>query len=314
MSNFRRNLMLPAGVIATVGALAVAGEYTNGIPWQKPPVVTPGEGSQPPSDAVVLFDGSNLDAWKNAENWAVVDGVAVPKKGELVSKQSFGDMQMHVEFATPAEVKGSGQGRGNSGVYIMGLYEVQILDSYNNETYFDGQAASLYKQWPPLVNACRPPGEWQSYDIVFNAPKFNDDGGLAEPAYVTVLQNGVLVQNHSELQGGTSWDTPPAYKKHADRLPIHLQFHGNPVRFRNIWVRELKDRKPVADPLPAAGDDRGGRAGGGRSEGCGRRVAGRNPAPKAVTAASLAAWFVSGRRQRRTPPRPVAGPTSGRTV
>ena len=167
------------------------------------------------------------------------------KKGGISTKQAFGDIQLHLEWATPQEVRGDGQGRGNSGVYIMGKYEVQILDSWENETYFDGQAGSLYKQWPPLVNASRRPGQWQTYDIIFTAPKFDPQGTLLLPAYATVLQNGVLVQNHSELRGGTSWDSPPNYQPQPDKAPLHLQFHGNPVKFRNIWVRELRDRTPV---------------------------------------------------------------------
>ena len=213
-------------------------EYKSGIVWPEPPVIQPGEGSAPPSDAIVLFDGKDLSQWEGGENWLIEDGVATVQKSGITSKQSFGDCQLHLEFATPSEVKGSGQGRGNSGVYLMQHYEVQILDSFENETYFDGQCASIYKQSPPIVNVCRKPGEWQTYDIIFTAPKFAEDGKVLKPAYVTVLQNGVLVQNHFELQGGTFWDAPPHYEKHADKLPINLQNHGNPMRFRNIWIRE----------------------------------------------------------------------------
>ncbi len=159
--------------------------------------------------------------------------------GGATTRQAFGDCQVHVEWATPDKVEGSGQGRGNSGVYLMGKYEVQILDSYDNETYYDGQAGSIYKQNPPLVNACRKPGEWQTYDILFSAPQFDAAGKLTKPAYVTVLQNGVLVQNHFQIEGSTAWDAPPAYSAHPDKLPLSLQDHGNPVRFRNMWVREL---------------------------------------------------------------------------
>ena len=228
-----------------LSGFALAAEYKNGIIWTEPPTVDPGEPGTPPSDAIVLFDGSDLSAWNDAGNFKIENGIAVPKKGGISTKQAFGDMQLHLEWATPEEVKGDGQGRGNSGVYIMGKYEVQILDSYNNPTYFDGTAGSLYKQWPPLVNASRKPGEWQTYDIIFTAPKFDPQGTLLVPAYATVLLNGVLVQNHSELRGGTSWDTPPAYTAHAAKAPLHLQYHGNPVKFRNIWVRELQDRTPV---------------------------------------------------------------------
>ena len=241
-------------VTAAVGAAAVAEEYKSGIKWEDPPAVTPAaEPGQPPSDAVVLFDGKDLSAWHGAEGWEVKDGVAIPKKGGITTKQPFGDIQLHVEWATPEKVEGSGQGRGNSGVYLMGKYEVQVLDSFENPTYVDGSAGSLYKQWPPLVNASRKPGEWQTYDIAFTAPRFDENKALVRPGYVTVFQNGVLVQNHSELTGGTSWDSPPKYEAHPEKLPIQLQFHGNPVRFRNIWLRELKDRKPEY-PTPKAED------------------------------------------------------------
>jgi len=215
-------------------------EYKSGIVWPEPPVVTPGATSaDPPSDAIVLFDGTDLSAFTGGEGWTVKDGfVEVGGKGGVTSKQEFGDCQIHLEFATPAEVKGTGQGRGNSGLYIMGRYEVQILDSYDNSTYFDGQAGAIYKQQPPTVNACRKPGEWQTYDVIFTAPKFNDDGEVTSPAYVTVLHNGVVIHNHFELQGGTSYIAPAKYEKHPEKLSLHLQNHGNPTRFRNIWVRE----------------------------------------------------------------------------
>ncbi|MEZ5940355.1 MAG: DUF1080 domain-containing protein [Planctomycetaceae bacterium] len=213
-------------------------EWKSGIEWPEPVVVNPGDASTAPSDAIVLFDGTNLDAFNGGEKWTIEDGVAIDG-GNITSKEKFGDCQLHLEFATPAEVKGSGQGRGNSGVYLMGRYELQILDSFENETYFDGQCGSIYKQHPPLVNASRGPGEWQSYDIIFTAPKFNEDGTIASPAYVTALHNGVLIQNHFELLGQTAWDSPPEYKAHADREAFSIQFHGNPVRFRNIWVRDL---------------------------------------------------------------------------
>lgn len=221
-------------------------EYQSGKVWPEPKVVTPGEGTAPPSDAIVLFDGTNLDAWKGGDKWKIADGIATISGGGIETKQKFGDMQLHIEWASPElstykdpKKLPSGQGRGNSGVYIMGKYEVQILDSYENKTYFDGQAASVYKQHPPLVNVSRKPGEWQSYDIIFKAPKFGDDGKVTKPATITVLHNGVLVQDHFELEGGTSYIEAPKYTKHADKLPISLQNHGNPVRFRNIWVREL---------------------------------------------------------------------------
>lgn len=216
-------------------------EYVSGKKWDEPKVVTPGDATTPPSDAIVIFDGKDLEQeFTGGKGWTVKDGaVTVGGSGGVTSKRAFGSCQLHIEWATPDVVKGEGQGRGNSGVYLMGLYEVQILDSYENKTYFDGQAASIYKQRPPLVNACRKPGEWQTYDIIFTAPKFAADGKLETPAYITVLHNGVLVQNHFELEGGTFYDRPPAYTKHAEKLPLNLQNHGNPTKFRNIWVREL---------------------------------------------------------------------------
>lgn len=215
-----------------------AEEWKSGINWPEPKVIDPGDGTTPPSDAIVLFDGKDMSAWEGGP-WIVKDGYAEAAKGGIQTKQPFGSCQLHVEWATPEEVKGSGQGRGNSGVYLMGQYEVQILDSYGNETYFDGQAGAIYKQHPPLVNACRGPGEWQSYDIIFDAPQFDKDGKVAKPAYITVLQNGVLIQNHFEILGATAWHKPPEYTKHGDKLPISIQYHGNPVRVRNIWIREL---------------------------------------------------------------------------
>jgi hypothetical protein len=219
-------------------------EFKSGIEWPEPKVVSPGTVGVPPSDAIVLFDGKDLSQWKNGENWIVKDGVATANKTGISTKQQFGDMQLHLEWASPAKVEGNGQGRGNSGVYLMGKYEVQILDSFDNKTYFDGQAASIYKQYPPLVNACRKPGEWQTYDIIFNAPRFEKDGKIAKPGFITVLHNGVLVQNHSELQGGTFYDRPPEYKAHPEKGAIDIQFHGNPVQFKNIWVREFKELLP----------------------------------------------------------------------
>lgn len=214
-------------------------EYVSGIMWAEPKVVNPGPAGGPPSDAIVLFDGKDLSQWEGGDKWKIEDGHAITAGGGITSKQGFGDCQLHIEFASPSEVKGSGQGRGNSGVYFMGKYEVQVLDSYENQTYFDGQCGSIYKQFPPLVNASRKPGEWQTYDIIFSAPKFDEQKKVTKPAYLTVLHNGVLVQNHSELLGGTFYDRPPAYEAHADKLPIHLQFHGDPVRYRNIWLREI---------------------------------------------------------------------------
>lgn len=224
------------------GASALAQkEFKSGIEWPEPKVVTPRAAGGPPSDAIILFDGKDLSSWKNGENWKISDGVATAFKSGISTKQAFGDVQLHLEWASPEKVEGNGQGRGNSGVYFMGKYEIQILDSFENKTYFDGQAASIYKQYPPLVNASNKPGDWQTYDIIFNAPRFDKEGKVLKPGNFTVLHNGVLVQNHSELQGGTLYDRPPEFKAHPEKLPIDIQFHGNPVKFRNIWVREFKE-------------------------------------------------------------------------
>jgi hypothetical protein len=245
-------MVLGAAAVCLLSACAAgAAEYKPGIAWAEPKVVDPGPVGGPPSDAIVLFDGKDMSAWQGGDDWIVEDGFVTGNKHSIRTKQPFGDVQLHLEFAEPAEVKGSGQGRGNSGVLFMeGRYEVQILDSYDNGTYYDGQAAAIYKQHPPLVNACRKPGEWQSYDIIFTAPKFDDQGGLVEPAYLTVLQNGVLVQNHFKLEGDTPYHRAPQYTAHAAKLPLELQYHGNPVRFRNIWIREIKEieGKRVAEP------------------------------------------------------------------
>ncbi|MBN2316640.1 MAG: DUF1080 domain-containing protein [Sedimentisphaerales bacterium] len=214
-----------------------------------PPVITPGQPGKAPSDAIVLFDGTDLSQWTDTKGdptkWIMGDGYmeCVKGSGYIQSKRKFGSCQLHVEFATPATVKGDGQGRGNSGVFLMANYEVQVLDSYNNKTYPDGQCAALYGRAVPLVNACRRPGEWQSYDVVFHRPIFKGKKVVRKPTF-TVFHNGVLVQDHVELQGGTDWRGPHAisdFKPHEDRLPISLQDHGNPVRYRNIWVRELAD-------------------------------------------------------------------------
>jgi hypothetical protein len=241
----RRRIAIPAKVAASLAivllALALnAEEWVSGIVWPEPAVVDPGPVGGLPSDAVVLFDGKDLSKWDNADKWRIQDGCAVAGGGDISTKQGFGDCQLHVEWATPEKVEGEGQGRGNSGVFLMGLYEVQILDSYENKTYYDGQAAAIYKQHPPLVNACRKPGQWQTYDIIFEAPRFDPQHNrLTRPAFITVLQNGVLVQNHFMILGATEWDRAPHYDVHPPKLPIKLQDHGNPTRFRNIWIREL---------------------------------------------------------------------------
>jgi hypothetical protein len=221
-----------------IAATVSADEYLNGIKWKEPAVVTPGTNGSAPSDAVVLFDGKDLSEWDN-QNWIVKDGAMVSAKGDIRSTKKFGDCQLHFEWSAPTPPKGSSQGRGNSGLFLMDTYEIQILDSYENKTYFDGQAGAIYKQTPPQRNATRPPGEWNIYDIIWTAPRFNEDGSLKSPAYITAIHNGVLILNHFELKGDTPFVRPPQYKKHADRLPLRLQDHGNPVRFRNIWVREI---------------------------------------------------------------------------
>ncbi|MEM6631226.1 MAG: DUF1080 domain-containing protein [Bacteroidota bacterium] len=214
--------------------------------WEPvPAVIDPGNSQKAPSDAIVLFDGTNLEAWQHpsgdAPKWSVEDGAFTVERGTgmIRTKQGFGDIQLHLEWRAPSEVVGKSQGRGNSGVFLMGMYEVQVLDNYDNITYPNGQAASIYKQHIPLVNACRPPGEWQTYDIIFTAPVFGEGGAMKHPAYVTVIHNGVLVQNHVALLGPTEYIGIPRYKEHEGKLPITLQDHGNPVSFRNIWVREL---------------------------------------------------------------------------
>ena len=231
------------GTVLAVGSIVVSKEWVSGIVWPEPVVVDPGPVGGPPSDAIVLFDGTDLSQWQDGEKWLVQDGCATARGGEIHTKAVFGDCQLHIEWATPEKVEGSGQGRGNSGVFFGSKYEVQVLDSYENKTYFDGQAGSLYKTKPPLVNACRKPGEWQAYDIVYTAPKFNEHGQLVKPGYFTVLHNGVLIQNHTELLGDTDYEQPPIYHAHG-ASPIRLQFHGNPVRFRNIWLRELSEPQP----------------------------------------------------------------------
>jgi Domain of Unknown Function (DUF1080) len=216
------------------------------------PVVDPGTAStpsqpgRPPSDAVVLFDGKDLSQWRaekgGTAGWKVEKGYmeVVKGAGAIQTAQPFGSCQLHLEWATPTPAVGESQERGNSGVFLMGMYEVQVLDSYENRTYADGQAAAIYGQYPPLVNASRPPGEWQSYDIVFEAPSFAADGKLQHPARITVLHNGVVVHHADEPTGPTAHKARPPYKAHADKLPLSLQDHGNPVRYRNIWIRELK--------------------------------------------------------------------------
>ena len=221
----------------------------------KPPAVDPGtpstqeQAGKPPSDAVVLFDGKDLSKWQGpgaaAEGgWNVQDGfMEIAGKGGLSTKDEFGDAQIHVEWASPSPPNGAGQGRGNSGIYLMEKYEVQVLDSFQADTYADGQASALYGQYPPLVNASRPPGQWQTYDIIFRGPRFDASGKLLRPTTVTVLHNGVLTQDHSEMSGPSGHHAQAPYQKHPEKDRISLQNHGNPVRYRNIWIVPLDDAK-----------------------------------------------------------------------
>jgi hypothetical protein len=216
--------------------------------WEpQPRIITAGEKpGDAPSDALILFDGKNLDSWTgldgNAAKWTVKDGIltVVAKAQDIKTKKEFGDFQLHVEWRSPAEVDPSktGQGRGNSGIFLQERYEVQVLDNYNNKTYANGQASSIYKQHIPQVNACRKPGEWQAYDIFFTAPRFNTEGRIISPAYVTVVHNGVLSLNHVAIMGPTEYIGLPVYKPY-EKGAIRLQDHGNPVSYRNIWIREL---------------------------------------------------------------------------
>jgi len=216
----------------------------------RPAVVTPADafsqGAKAPSDAVVLFDGKDLSQWKDQKTggpagWKVENGYmeVAPKTGTIQSIPEFGDFQLHLEFATPQKVEGNSQGRGNSGVIIYGKYEIQVLDSYENKSYADGQAGAMYGQFPPLRNAVKKPGEWQSYDIIFETARWNDKDELIKPARVTVILNGVVVQHGKEFIGAVAHRNVGKYTKHEPKGPLVLQDHGNPMRFRNIWVREL---------------------------------------------------------------------------
>lgn len=213
--------------------------------WEpEPRKVTPGLNHMPPSDAIILFNGSNMDEWTdlkgNPSPWQITEGflTVVPKKGDIKTKKVFGDCQIHIEWRSPSLVKGEGQGRGNSGIFLQEKYELQVLDSYDNRTYSNGQAASIYKQSMPLVNVMNKPGEWQVYDIIYKAPRFNKDGILVSPPTITVLHNGVLVQNNTEIKGSTEYIGLPGFKAH-EKGSLRLQDHGDLVSFRNIWIREL---------------------------------------------------------------------------
>jgi hypothetical protein len=241
--------------IALLGAMNIGGVLMGQTtqdpgpfppPRNEPAIVTPGKAdADPPSDAIILFDGKDLSRWRSVKDggearWKVKDDYVevVAGTGDIATRDEFSDCQLHIEWATPDEIKGEAQGRGNSGVFLMERYEVQILDSYQNKTYYHGQAGSIYKQHAPLVNASRKPGKWQSYDIIFKAPKFDEQGKVIERARMTVLHNGVLIQNNVEVYGNTWHDRPALYIAHGPGS-VKLQDHGNPLRFRNIWIRRL---------------------------------------------------------------------------
>ena len=234
-------------LIALVSSSAIAQEPGPFPPPKaEPSIVSPGKANaDPPSDAIVLFGGTDLSRWHGQNGapakWAIRDGYVevAAGTGDITTNDKFGDVQLHIEWATPAVPKGEGQERGNSGVFLMERYEIQVLDSYDNKTYYHGQAASVYRQHAPLVNASRKPGEWQAYDIVFHAPKFDEQYKVIDRARVTVLHNGVLVQNNVEIYGITYNDRPALYIAHDPQQPLRLQDHGNPVRYRNIWIRRL---------------------------------------------------------------------------
>ena len=241
------------GCLSLAAATAAAQQVhwpVNSLERPRPPVVQPGAPlppAPPPSDAMLLFDGKNLSAWEGEEGkpagWTLRDGYmeVKPGSGAIHTRIPFGSIQLHIEWAEPTPTHGESQERGNSGVFLMSRYEIQVLDSWRNDTYADGQAAAMYAQRPPLVNASRPPGIWQSYDIVFIRPRFAPDSSVTQPARVTVFHNGVLVHHDNAFSGRTVHGREAIYEAHEDRLPLLLQDHGNLVRFRNVWVRELGD-------------------------------------------------------------------------
>jgi hypothetical protein len=253
MKLLKINLTLIILFLLSYPACAQEGDPKKTEVWEpEPPIVSPGMNNSPPSDAIILFGGKSLEEWESVKNsgkpaeWTIEKGFFTVKKGtgSIQTKQKFMDYQLHLEFRSPKVVEGEGQGRGNSGLFLAGTgagdlgYEIQILDNYNNKTYVNGQVGSIYKQHIPLANASRKPGEWQTYDIVWTAPRFNEDGSLKSPARITAFHNGVLVQNNVEVKGVTVYIGEPFYKAHG-ACPIKLQDHGNPVSFRNIWLRKL---------------------------------------------------------------------------
>ena len=242
----KKNIMILATtILASFGATAQKDPAVTEIYEPVPSHVIPGKDNSAPSDAIVLFSNGNLNEWESIKDnrpaeWTVSGGelTVKPGTGDIITKKSFGDCQLHIEWRCPAEAKGEGQGRSNSGVLLQSLYEIQVLDSYENKTYTNGQAGSVYKQYVPLANASSKPGEWNVYDIVFTAPRFGESGRIISPAYVTVFHNGILIQNHVPLWGGTEYIGLPVYRQH-DKLPLRLQDHGDMISFRNIWIREL---------------------------------------------------------------------------
>ncbi len=261
-----RRILIISGIVWTAFLLTSISPRAKGqeavpdIKWPvhdrerpQPMVIMPATASSqehpgnPPSDALVLFDGKDLSQWESAKDgpakWKVENGYfeVVPKTGDIRTRLAFGDCQLHVEWAAPNPPHGEDQDRGNSGIYLMGLYEVQVLDSYQSKTYADGQASAVYGQYPPLVNASRPPGEWQTYNIIWHGPRFDASGKLLRPATVTVLDNGVLVQDRVTLTGPTAHKQRPPYHAHPEKLPLQLQDHSHSVRYRNIWIRELHE-------------------------------------------------------------------------
>ena len=244
----QRFITICAAIMIQISLFAQKDPATTEIWKPEPKVITPGKtNSDAPSDAIILFNGTSGSEWKHKNGddakWTVADNAFTvkPGTGDIQSKQKFGDCQLHIEWRIASNVTGDGQNRGNSGIFLMGRYEVQVLDNYNNinKTYVNGQAGSMYKQSPPLVNVCKAPGEWQTYDIIFTAPRFSEKGNVIEPARITVIQNGVLVQNNTTIWGNTVYIGSPFYEKHDAKEPISLQDHGNATSFRNIWVREL---------------------------------------------------------------------------
>ncbi|QEH36817.1 hypothetical protein OJF2_54020 [Aquisphaera giovannonii] len=272
-------LALTIGIASLAGMTAVRGDEPaaaseapaarwkqHDIHRPRPQVVEPGgpapaTPAPPPGDAVVLFDGKALDAWQTPEGkpagWKVSDGhfEVTPGSGAIRTKAAFGDVQLHVEWASPSPPRGVGQDRGNSGIFLMGQFEIQVIDSYKADTYADGMAGAIYGQYSPLANATRPPGEWQAYDIAFRRPRFDPSGKLQSPPRITVFLNGVLVQNNEEPWGPTSWLEPGLYDPSQTRGPIELQDHGHPVRFRNVWLREIPERS--SPPAELAGPPKG---------------------------------------------------------